>query len=296
MLNVLSVLGQVSGLIVWPFLVNEKDIWLIPLSITLISFRWWENFLANSICGGKMQFDTLSKFREQLEKSRYYTYLFVAPWKIIVFFIAGFWISGIPFRDFFYSFTDGWKPHSIDVFEVLPLYNETNPVEKLTLRTTSTPNVVLWVFIFHSVSSWIVYVFSKFAAKVYIQSFSMAFPLNLTVPATVGVLAAICLVRAENVCAFHGVFPDFLFFNDPPLYYFGEFVINDYAWVWLFWLCSQAWITKYLWNQKNDKNAASEKLFVLPMYCSLLVDQCVALNRRREDQSEVLKKKVHSRP
>lgn len=216
----------------------------------------------------------------------------MAPWKIVVFFIAGFWISGIPFRDFFYNFTEGWLPQSIDIFEAEPLFNDTSPVEKLTSRITSPPNVVLWVFIFHSVSSWIVYVFSKFAAKVYIQSFSMAFPINLTVPAGVGVLAALCSLRADNVCALHGFFPDFLFFKDPPLYYFFDFVVNEYAWVWLLWLISQAWITKYLWNQKNDKNAASEKLFVLPMYSSLLVDQCVALNRRREDQNEVLKKKV----
>lgn len=234
----------------------------------------------------------MAKIREQLEKSRYYTYLFVAPWKIVVFFIVGFLISGIHFRDFFFNFTDGWKEHSINIVEVTAVYNESTPVDKPTSQITSTPNVVLWVFLVQALSSWIVYVFSKFAAKVYIQSFSMAFPINLTVPVAVAVLATISSFRARNVCALHGLLPDFLFFKDPPVYYFVDFVVKDYAWVWLLWLCSQAWITKYLWNQKNDKNAASEKLFVLPMYSSLLVDQCVALNRRREDQNEMLKKKV----
>lgn len=234
----------------------------------------------------------LTKLREQLEKSRYCTYLFVALWKIILFFMVAFLISGIHFREFFYNFTDGWKEHSINIVEVTPVYNDTTPVDQLTSQITSPPNVVLWVFLIQAFSSWIFYVFSKFAAKVYIQSFAMAFPINLTVPVAVAVLATICGYRASNVCAFHGFFPDFLFFKDPPVYYFVDFVVKDYAWVWMLWLLSQAWITKYLWNQKNDKNAASEKLFVLPMYSSLLVDQCVALNRRREDKNELLKKKV----
>lgn len=239
--------------------------------------------------------DRLNKFREQLEKTRYYTYLFVAPWKVIAFFIVGFLLSGIHFREFFYKFADGWRDHLINIVEVsTPLYNDTTTVEQFRSQVSSPPNVVLWLFLIQAFSSWIVYVFSKFAAKVYIQSFSMAFPINLTVPVSLAAITTLCSLRAENVCALHGFFPDFLFFKTPPVYYFVDFVVKDYAWVWLFWLCSQAWVTKYLWNQKNDKNASSEKLFVLPMYCSLLVDQCVALNRRREDQNEVLKKKVRA--
>lgn len=205
--------------------------------------------------------------------------------------MAAFLISGIHFRDFFYKFLDGWMEHSINIVEITPVYNESMPVEQLLSQIPSTPNVVVWVFAIQAISAWIVYVFSKFAAKVYIQSFSMAFPINLTVPISVATLATVCSFRTKDVCALHGFFPDFLFFHDPPVYYFVDFVVKDHAWVWLLWLCSQAWITKYLWNQKNDKNAASEKLFVLPMYCSLLIDQCVALNRRRDDQNELLKKK-----
>lgn len=218
---------------------------------------------------------------------------FLRSSKIVVFFISGFIISGITFREFFDRFLNGWKVHLIDIIEIQPVYNETNPIETLSSRISSPPNVVLWVFVAQAIASWIVYVFCKFAAKVYLQSFSMAFPVNLTVPAAISVLGTLCSFRAQDVCAFHGFFPDFLFFKDPPVYYFVEFVSKDYAWVWLLWLFSQAWITKYLWNQKNDKNAASEKLFVLPMYSSLLIDQCVALNRRREDQEDILKKKVN---
>ena len=62
---------------------------------------------------------------------------------------------------------------------------------------------------------------------------------------------------------------------------------SQYAWVWLFWLLSQTWITLHIWTPKCERLASTEKLFVTPMYNSLLIDQSVALNRRRDDEGDV---------
>lgn len=62
--------------------------------------------------------------------------------------------------------------------------------------------------------------------------------------------------------------------------------------MWLLSLLAQTWITKYIWTAKNDRNASTEKLFVVPMYCSLLIDQGLALNRRWEDEETFIKKAV----
>ncbi|KAG0723346.1 Chitin synthase chs-2 [Chionoecetes opilio] len=61
----------------------------------------------------------------------------------------------------------------------------------------------------------------------------------------------------------------------------------QYAWVWLFWLLSQTWITLHIWTPKCERLASTEKLYVTPMYNSLLIDQSMALNRRRDDEGDV---------
>lgn len=59
------------------------------------------------------------------------------------------------------------------------------------------------------------------------------------------------------------------------------------AWIWLLWLLSQTWVTIHIWTPKAERLASTEKLFVLPMYNGLLIDQSMALNRKRDDQKDV---------
>lgn len=55
MLDVMAILAQVSALIVWPMLVSDVNMWLIPIAVTLISLRWWENYLSSNGSTGKFQ-------------------------------------------------------------------------------------------------------------------------------------------------------------------------------------------------------------------------------------------------
>ena len=43
----------------------------------------------------------------------------------------------------------------------------------------------------------------------------------------------------------------------------------------------------HIWNPHCERLAPTEKLFVTPMYSSLLIDQSLSLNRRRDDEGEV---------
>lgn len=61
----------------------------------------------------------------------------------------------------------------------------------------------------------------------------------------------------------------------------------QHAWIWLLWLLSQTWISLHIWTPKAERLATTEKLFVTPMYNGLLIDQSLALNRRRDDQADV---------
>ena len=58
------------------------------------------------------------------------------------------------------------------------------------------------------------------------------------------------------------------------------------VWIWVLWLFSQAWITAHIWTPHSFRLAPTEKLFVTPMYNALLIDQSLALNRRRDDQPD----------
>lgn len=66
-----------------------------------------------------------------------------------------------------------------------------------------------------------------------------------------------------------------------------DFIAKKMAWAWLLWLLSQTWITLHIWTPKCERLATTETLFVSPVYNGLLIDQSLALNRRRDDQADV---------
>ncbi|KAK7080071.1 chitin synthase I [Halocaridina rubra] len=144
----------------------------------------------------------------------------------------------------------------------------------------------IYVFLVQALTAWLCYVFGKFACKIYIQGFSFAFPVNLTIPLTVSLLVTACGLKFEKVCAFDFM-PAYLFWECKNGDILSNFISKDHAWVWIFWLLSQTWITLHIWYPKCERLASTEKLFVSPMYNSLLIDQSLALNRRKHDEGEL---------
>ncbi|XP_058450072.1 chitin synthase chs-2-like [Malaya genurostris] len=293
-IDVLAISAQVTGFVVWPMLNNTVELWFIPIAVFLVSCHWWENYLSPK--SFFRPFATLATVREKLTESRYCMYMYVSPFKVALFLAAGVYLSGQSVHNFFGMFVDGWGNHTIIVREMEAILNEKFPdLSSITsdlevLEIFPTKNAILWVTVIHVLCSYVCYIFSKFSCKIHIQSFSMAFPINLTVPVTVTLLLVFCGQREADVCAFNKVLPSYLFFRMPPIYYLFDYVINEFSWLWLLWLLSQTWITRHLWMPKSDRNASTEKLFVTPMYNSLLVDQSIAMNRRREDQDDFVKK------
>ena len=74
------------------------------------------------------------------------------------------------------------------------------------------------------------------------QGFSFAFPVTLAVPLTVTLLITACGLRNEDACFFRDSVPDYLYFECPSGGdFFGEFISNQHAWIWVVWLLSQVW-------------------------------------------------------
>lgn len=154
------------------------------------------------------------------------------------------------------------------------------------LGTQITTNYMtpLWVFIINIIATYVCYAFGKFACKILIQGFSYAFPINLVVPVTLSGLVAMCGVYVNNECAFYNTIPSYLFFNCPNFYFLKDFVLHHQSWIWLIWLLSQAWITMHIWSPSSERLARTERLYVKPVYDAFLIDQSLALNRRRNDR------------
>lgn len=324
-MDIVALCAQISGFIVWPATdSNNFVLWLTPLALILISLHWWENYFSEKSPFIKLLDDKrlsawenlkelepktpkpyelarlFAEFKQNLYQSRYRIYLIVAPVKMFLFGIYGATITGVTFTNFFSDFGTGWGNHTINVTEVVPIYNDrvsdTPDLSDITSILDSeiiysTPNAILAVFLIHIASSYFCYIFGKWACKIQIQLFSFAVPLNMAVPFTITFLIALVGVREFDKCAFHGFLPDYLFFNMPDERYdFFDYIGKEFSWLWLLWLFSQTWITRHIWSPKSEKNAATEKLFVAPMYNSLLIDQDLALNRRWDDEDEVVKR------
>ncbi|KAI8045394.1 hypothetical protein M5D96_001574 [Drosophila gunungcola] len=261
-IDLAAVAAQVTGLVIWPLLENRRELWVIPVACVMISCGWWENYY-----------------------TRYFCHIFLSIWKILLFFTVTLLIysaQGEEPGNLFSMYGDAFGPHKIVVYElpaglggVLPDTLEAANID--TVDVDAAYNTVIF-------GAYLCYIFGKFACKILIQGFSYAFPVSLTVPLSVTFLIAACGIRIDDPCFFHDTIPDYL----PSNFRFNNFVTEQMAWAWILWLLSQTWIALHIWTPKCERLATTEKLFVQPMYSSLLIDQSMALNRRRDDQADDL--------
>ena len=233
-----------------------------------------------------------------MKHTRYFSYIFVSVWKVLVFFstmvlVELFTVGKID--NLFVLFQSGFSEHKVNLTEL-----QTNSkLSQLDLpglgggRLIETETIISWahtpiyVFIIQSFASFLCFGLGKFACKICIQGFSYAFPVNLTIPVTISLLIAFCGLRIGNACMFSEAIPPYLYWDCPNGDFLTEVITNQYAWVWLLWLLSQTWITLHIWTPKCERLAHTEKLFVNPFYSSLLIDQSLGMNRRRDDESDV---------
>lgn len=298
LLDFLSLLSQFSACVIWPLTLKDQSDFglLIPVTVILVSFGWWENYVNKNSHFTIVQ--DMASAKDDLHRSRYFTFIFIAPWKILVFFLglllSRYMIDGsIAFL--FSQFKAAFSVHKILIardrsdLTVLASHESHVGIEAEWIEMDSYSSTPMLVALIHIVTSWLCYVVGKFACKIMIQGFSFAFPISLTVPTTISVLIASCGLYLEDSCHFTTLLPRYLFWTCPAEPFVNDTTFfNLHAVMWLVWLLSQTWITIHVWIPKCERLAATEKLFVNPMYCSVLIDQSIAMNRRRDDE-EVIK-------
>lgn len=288
-----AIAAQITGFVVWPLLENRPSLYVIPVAALMTSCGWWENYVCTQSSVGIVR--AMGRVKEDLKVTRYFVCIFMSIWKLLLFFGSLFMVLMIQGDDpsnLFNKFNAGFGPHKIIIEEVanvlsqnLPDVVDANLVD--TVEINAEYNTVVYVLLIQILAAYSCYIFGKFACKILIQGFSYAFPVNLTIPVSISLLIAACGIRNGDPCFFHGTIPDYLFFESPTVFQLSDFAAREMAWAWLLWLLSQTWITLHIWTPKCERLATTEKLFVSPMYSGLLIDQSMALNRRRDDQADV---------
>ncbi|GFR07091.1 chitin synthase chs-2 [Trichonephila clavata] len=298
--DMMAIIFQGSALAVWPITESGPQAWAIPVSIILVSMKWWENYMDKKSPLSLIR--KLSYVKEDLRKSRYFSYVFISIWKMILIICAMFGFLNLTMENatlIFKGFSASFRSNPITVQEIrrtvllanMPDIPTASPLDEQVF-ITSTAMAPIHIAMIQISAALICYVFAKFACKICIQGFSFAFPISLTIPVSISMLIAACGIRAEDECFFESFIPKYLFWTCPQGNFLQEFVSDKFAWIWLLWLLSQTWIAVHIWTPKCERLASTEKLFVNPMYVGALIDQSLAMNRRRDDEGEIKSEEI----
>lgn len=177
--DLLAVVAQISGLLVWPILSTMPRPWLLPLSGILISCGWWENYVDSSSPFGPIR--ALGKLRKNLLITRYFTYIFVSIWKMVVFFtfmIFSVWIVHGNVSNLFTKASEAFAQHRINVTEIRPPESGILPdipgsgLLVDVIAEKSNQYVVQYALIIQIFAAYLCYIFGEKSYKFLIKVFN----------------------------------------------------------------------------------------------------------------------------
>ena len=177
-LDCIAFLAQVTG--IW-FISNQSMMGAV--SLILISFGWWQNFVADKDSQIKfVQF--LGQVKGRIQNSKKFTFTFVSILKILTFFTCMIFMVHVndnSMESLFSRFSEAFNVHPLNVTETSPLV-ESKMMDELDLKlfdghvflrevikvmsSSTFPLVVLAV---HIVSSYLVFYLGKQSCKILIQ-------------------------------------------------------------------------------------------------------------------------------
>lgn len=118
-IDLVAIACQATGLVAWPIIEQKPQLWLVPVSIFLISIGWWENYVSKH---SPIPFiKKLGKLKTEFGAERYFTHMFVSVWKCLCFLLSIMFILLIKegeFGFFFQYMSDGFGKHAITIQEV----------------------------------------------------------------------------------------------------------------------------------------------------------------------------------
>ena len=188
---------------------------------------------------------------------------------------------------FFDAFSNSFSSDSIKIVRDKQHLDDTAILEgESHIMTIRDPLIPVWILLIQISVTYFCYAFAKFSCKIHIQTISFAIPVHLVVPVTVSFLWVMVELSVEDICtlsnSFNGFQYIFWYTKDKNNFdYYDDWRNYMTTIIWVLSLVSQIFITVHIWTATSARLASTEELFVNPMYNSVLIDQSLALNRRR---------------
>ncbi|XP_054158314.1 chitin synthase chs-2-like [Oppia nitens] len=297
-LTLLACCFQFAGLIVWPIIVHDdgsRMYWYLPLALIMVSFTWWENYVdpgARLKPSANIVSKWLDQCRQDLARSRYFTYLIVSLWKCLVILSMMILIEYLnedtaTVGTMFSRFGEAYRNYDIAIIRDKSQFEHQTPMDGDDhIMSISDPYVPVWVLLVQITASYMCYAVGKFSCKICIQGVSFAIPVNMAVPFTVSFLWAMVSAAGEDKCQICNFWPGFQYVfwytREVDVFAYNENAYNYVnTFMWILSLASQMWIAIHIWFSTSERLASTEKLFIIPMYSSICIDQSLAMNRRR---------------
>jgi hypothetical protein len=274
LLDVFAITIQVSMLIIWPLKVvitSDEDnwhlLWSAPLSLLLISTRWWENYIDAYSRLGSLH-EPVRKLVRAIRKGRTKTQVVASLWKVAVTIMMMMVCVGLQVEHMDpdgYWTVDRWTAvFSFDIIRCSKTTVDINGTRTIgTLAYDQLSEMKSdWVFVWlvNCLSGLGCYFFARSAAKMQIQRLSYALPLVLSTPLLLGMMIGGCEMWNHQPCSFvNSDLSGYLFYKCYETGKLGSTALLDLWYLLPLWWLSQLWITWHVWFPKSERLAKSEK-------------------------------------
>ncbi|XP_034321523.2 chitin synthase chs-2 isoform X2 [Magallana gigas] len=237
--------GSNGGYYVTKCLTNTVSRIKAILALLLTSLTWWENFLEKLIEKKSLK-GRISNIQSDLNENRAFINIFVSMCKFVTSFITVFIIED-----------------SSQIFEQHIWQEFANQ------KVQDILDIILLIL-----SSIAAYFIACTSCKLQMQIFSFSIPCLLSTPIAAILFALICSRSGE-------ILKDSFYF-DCDISCDAQYLKSNYCLVVaLLWTLSLYWTAKHIWFPEQERIAKVERLFVNPLYCGILLEQDLVLNRKR---------------
>ena len=273
--DLVAIIAQIS---VFPLIINNgflvtngdrSNEWEAVLEIVfcllLCSFSWWENFMDDRAFGtsrGRLQ-QFILQIKFDLQEGRPFVTFITSMFKIgITIMMAYFLRDGL----------------DLDVSAAAAALSKPQYENNLNLKSYSYSYIMDYTSVMCiTIGSYVAYYIAYTICKLRMQIVSFSLASLLSTPVAVGIVFL--------DCHYSGILSPF---TKEELICFTKESYDTAHWyhylIGLLWLMSTYWIARYIWYPNQERLAKVDRLFVNPLYCSMLLEQHLLMNRKRHNK------------
>ncbi|XP_041374203.1 chitin synthase chs-2-like [Gigantopelta aegis] len=270
---------------------------IIPVSQILISLAYWNNFVQRP---KKKLLETKLKQKKhnpwEIPKNLKHLAKSIEGNKVKIALVSSIWKVVLTLCvPMIYFYASDSKCVDVLLFKATSALNCT--IFSVTPADYATYNCATWSYLPFAVaavniaSSLLGYKMAKGACKIKAQELCFSVPLTLSTP----LCFVLVLMSYFYKHSLIGLFKcDVIWYGLSAGYTLGDFLLAYSQELWLplagFGFASFILITGHIWTPRSQRMASTDRLFIRPLYCTVLFAQSLILGRRTDDIVDTKKK------